>query len=70
MRRTLVWSMIVGGLVLMAVSYFVLAAPWGADSVDNSNPRVPFAAFLFVIGVMSVFLSAVVYELLPDRHGE
>ncbi len=67
MRRLLTVGMIVGGLVLMILSYFFLAAPWGAETVANSNPRVPFAPGLFVLGVMLVFGSAVVYELLPDR---
>lgn len=67
MRRTLTVAMIVGGLALMVVSYFALAAPWGAESVANSNPRLPFAPLVFVGGIMLVFGSAVVYELLPDR---
>jgi hypothetical protein len=34
-----------------------------------SNPRVPFAAGIFVLGVMLVFVAAVVYELLPESWG-
>lgn len=68
MRRTITVVMIVGGLALMALSYFVWAAPWGTETVANSNPRVPFAPLLFVLGVMLAFGSAVVYELLPDRQ--
>ncbi|MBI2169602.1 MAG: hypothetical protein HYU28_08910 [Actinobacteria bacterium] len=68
MRKTLTTLMILGGLVLMVVSYFFLAAPWGADSVEHSDPKFGFAPTLFVVGVMSAFLSAVVYELLPDRR--
>jgi len=58
------------GVVLAVVSYFLLAAPLG-QPVDESfsNPRVPFAPTLFIIGVMLVFLSAVVYELFPERRG-
>lgn len=68
MRKTVTLSMIVGGLALMVLSYFAFSAPWGTDSVDNSNPRVQFGAALFVVGVISAFLSAVVYELMPDRR--
>jgi prepilin signal peptidase PulO-like enzyme (type II secretory pathway) len=68
MRRTVTLIMILGGIAAMVVSYFVLSAPWGASDVTHSNPRVPFAPVLFLAGIMSVFLSAVVYELLPDRR--
>ncbi len=68
MRRTITLLMILGGFALMVVSYFFLATPWGSSEVSDSNPRVSFAATLFVVGVVSVFLSAVVYELLPDRR--
>lgn len=67
MRRFLTAGMILVGVVLMFLSYFFFAAPWGVETVANSNPRVPFAPGLFVLGVMLVFGSAVVYELLPDR---
>jgi hypothetical protein len=59
--------MIVVGVVLMVVSYLGLAAPWGAESVSNSDPRMPFAPLVFVIGLMLAFGSALVYEMLPDR---
>jgi uncharacterized membrane protein YdcZ (DUF606 family) len=68
MRRVLTWSFIVVGLAVMIVSYFFLTAPWGASDVENSNPRLIFAPGLFVIGVLILFSSALVYELLPDRH--
>ena len=67
MRRALTIGMIVLGIALMAVSYLGLTAPWGAESVSNSDPRLPFAPLVFVVGVMLVFGSALVYELLPDR---
>ena len=58
------------GVVLAVVSYFWLSAPLG-QPVDESfsNPRLPFAPTLFIIGVMLVFLSAVVYEVFPERRG-
>lgn len=62
-------AMVTAGAVLMVTSYFLFAAPWGfpPSSEEFSNPRVPFAPGLFVIGVTLVFLAAVVYEILPDR---
>ena len=68
MRRTFTLVMILRGLALMVVSYFFLAAPWGATDVKYSNPRVQFAPALFVLGVLLVFLSAVVYELFRGRR--
>ncbi|MFQ5791553.1 MAG: hypothetical protein ACE5JI_13865 [Acidobacteriota bacterium] len=71
MRRTLTLLFVLGGFALQAVSYFFLAAPLGIPVNESfSNPRVPFAAGLFVLGVMLVFVAAVVYELLPERYGE
>lgn len=67
MRRTLTIVFLVGGLVLMVVSYFFLAAPWGASGVKFSNPRLPFAATLFLIGILAAVGSAVVYEVFPDK---
>lgn len=67
MRRTLTTGMLIGGAVLMAVGY-LSSAPWGADSVTDSNPRFDFAPALFVVGVMMALAAAIVYELLPDRE--
>lgn len=70
-RRTiLTLAMIVGGLAIMIVSYFLWAAPWGfpPSSEEHSNPRIEFAPAWFVLGVVLVFMSAVVYELLPDKE--
>lgn len=33
-----------------------------------SDPRVLGAPLIFILGIMLVFISAVVYELLPDRR--
>lgn len=70
MRKTLTLLLVVAGFVLQAVSYFLWAAPLGIPANEAfSNPRVPFAPGLFVLGVILVFLAAVVYELLPERRG-
>lgn len=71
MARRIAWTtlMVFVGLALMVVSYFWWAAPWGFPPSNESfsNPRMDFAPALFVLGVILVFLAAVVYELLPDE---
>lgn len=56
------------GFALQGLAYFRLAARIGVPtSPAFSNPRVPFAALVFIAGVVLVFLAVVVYELLPER---
>lgn len=55
------------GLTLALVGFF-LSAPIGAPTSPSiSNPRVDFAPLMFVVGVILIFASAVVYELASDR---
>lgn len=71
MRRTIVFGWLITGFLLQATAYFFLAARIGIpQSPANSNPRVPYAGLVFISGVMMVFISAVIYELLPDREDE
>ncbi len=68
MRIIVTALMVIFGFALQAVSYFYLAAPLGAITSEvSSNPRLPFAPVLFILGVGTVFLAAVVYELIPDK---
>jgi hypothetical protein len=68
MRRILTWTFIIAGFGLQALAYAVLAAPIGRPTdVSFSEPRLPFAPLLFIVGVGLVFSAALVYELLPDR---
>lgn len=67
-RGIVTWAMIVGGLALMVVSYFFWAAPWCADAVECSNPRLEWSPALFVLGVMVAFSSAVYYEVAKDEE--
>jgi Kef-type K+ transport system membrane component KefB len=60
-------GMVVVGLILMVIGYLG-AAPWGADNVANSDPRFAFAPLVFVLGIVTIFSAAIVYEVLPDRH--
>jgi uncharacterized sodium:solute symporter family permease YidK len=67
MREVISVLILVVGVALGFVSYFVLAAPLGMPSHEGfANPRVPYAATLFVIAVAFVFLSVLVYELFPE----
>ena len=67
-RISLALFVVILGFVLQFVSYFYLCAPLGIPkSGVYSNPRVDFAPLLFVLGVMLVFIGAVVYELLPGE---
>ena len=66
-RRTITLTFLIVGVVLVVGSYFFLTAPFGADGVDNSNPRLQFAPAILVGGVILAFSSAIVYELLPER---
>ena len=69
MRRIIVFTWLCAGFFLQAAAYFFLAARLGIpQSPANSNPRVPYAGLVFICGVMMVFISAVIYELLPDRE--
>ncbi|MBI4233103.1 MAG: hypothetical protein HY686_01530 [Chloroflexi bacterium] len=70
MRRTLFQLTLLVGLALAVVG-FLLAAPIGpTDGPRISSPRMLFAPGVFVIGVILVFASAAVYELVSDRRGK
>lgn len=67
MRKAMFWLTLLGGLAL-AVIGFLLSAPLGpTTSSVISDPRVPFAPTLFVLGIMLLFGSAIVYELYPGN---
>lgn len=66
MRRTITVGLVVLGFGLMLIGFFT-AAPWGSSSVADSNPVIVGAPLLFVLGIVSVVASAVLYELLPEQ---
>ena len=71
MRGLLTVLTVLVGLVLAIVSYLFMASPLGIATDESfSNPRVDFAATGFVIGVALVFISAVVYEVLPESDSD
>lgn len=51
----------------VAVIGFLYSARFGTD--PYSDPVLPFAPVIFITGVVTCLLSAVVYELLPDWGG-
>lgn len=68
MRKNLFLLVLLGGLAF-AVAGFMLSAPIGpTTSPVISNPTLPFAPALFVLGVVLVFVSVVVYELVPSKR--
>ena len=69
MRRILTVLLVVFGLGLMVVSYFS-SAPWGANTVADSDPAFVGAPTLFIIGIVSILAAALVYELLPSRDDD
>ncbi len=67
MRRTITIVLVVAGLALMVVG-FLAAAPWGTSVVADSNPVFVGAPTLFIVGIASIVVAAVLYELLPDKR--
>lgn len=69
MRASMFVLTLVFGLALSVAGWF-LAAPIGPTaSPVFSNPRMPFATLMFIVGIMVVFISVVVYELYPGGEG-
>ena len=64
MRTIITRIFLYGGIGLAAGSFFLAIPPENF----GSSPRMPFAAVTFIIGVITAFLSAVVFEVLPQKH--
>ncbi|MEO6709164.1 MAG: hypothetical protein ABI054_09980, partial [Planctomycetota bacterium] len=62
-RLVLTGATLCAGLVLAATG-FLLSARFGTDRWQD--PLVPFSPILFITGMVLIFGSALVYELLPD----
>ncbi len=68
MRKTMFLLTLLVGLALAIIGFF-LSAPIGPTlSQEISNPRLEFAPAIFVLGVVLIFSSAIVYELTPDKE--
>jgi hypothetical protein len=69
MRIIVAGTAFVFGTALAVVAYFAMGAPIGTPTNEGfSNPRVPFAATLFVLGVSVALFSLVLYEVIPERR--
>ncbi len=64
MRTVAMWLTLALGLA-MAITGFLISARFGTE--PTSDPIMPFSPVLFIAGVVTMFGSAVVYELFPDR---
>ncbi len=51
------------GLTLL-VSGFLISARFGTD--PNMDPLIPYSPVIFIAGVITCFLSSVVYEIVPE----
>jgi hypothetical protein len=69
MRRNLTVLLVAIGLGLMVVGY-LSSAPWGADVVADGDPAFTGAPSLFILGIVAILASALVYELLPSRDDD
>ena len=67
-RRGFVTILIIAvGVSMMILAYFFGAAPWCADAVECSNPRLEWSPAIFVLGVIVAFSSAIYYEVAKDK---
>lgn len=64
MRIIITRIFLFGGIGLAAFSFFLAIPPENFGSA----PRMPFAAVTFILGVITAFLSAVVFEVLPQKN--
>ena len=74
MRVVTARVMILAGLVFAATSFTLglrLRIP-GIPMLSSAPPQgageIPFLPAFFILGIMLMFLSAVVYELIPGRR--
>ena len=58
------WALIALALVIVGLTDSFRM--WSGDELD---PRVPFSPVIFATGVMMLFTTAVIYEVLPSRRG-
>jgi hypothetical protein len=67
MRTTITTVIILVGLGLMVVSYVFLATPSCNGSLKCSDPIVPFASALFVLGILIAFSSGIFYSVYKGK---
>ena len=59
------WTAIVLGVALIVVGLTDSFRLWSGGEVDN---RIPFSPMIFAGGVMLLFASALIFEVLPERR--
>ncbi len=64
MRIIITRIFLFGGIGLAALGFFMAIPP----EHFGSAPRMPFAAVMFITGVISAFSSAIIFEVLPSRN--
>ena len=65
MIRTIITRLFLwGGIGLAALSFFMAIPP----EDFGSSPRMPFASVTFIVGVITAFLAAVVFEVIPQKR--
>ncbi|MCH7667714.1 MAG: hypothetical protein IIC71_00720 [Acidobacteria bacterium] len=67
-RSIITGAIILVGAGLMVVSYFFWGAPACTTSVACSDPKVPFAAGFFVLGIVIAFSSGIFYSVYKGRE--
>ncbi len=71
MTRWSIFLLVLATGVVLALLGFFLSAPIGPTTDPTySNPRVDFAPLIFVLGLILVLGSAIVYELAPGSSGQ
>ena len=60
----IVWA--AGAVALVVIGLTDSFRLWSGGDLD---PRLPYAPLIFAVGVMMLFSTAIVYEVLPDRRG-
>lgn len=66
-RGVVTLIMVLVGAGLMVWSYVFAAAPWCADELRCSSPRVEWSPAVFVLGVIIAFSAAIYYEVAKGR---
>ena len=67
MRAIVTTIIIVAGLGLMLISYVAFATPSCNDAIACSEPVVPFAAGLIVLGLIVAISSAIFYSVYKGK---
>lgn len=68
MRKYAFLLTLLAGVALTLAGFFLSATIGPPTGPEYSNPKVQFAPAMFVLGVVLMFMSAVVYELVDGRR--